>query len=98
MVQLAPDASPLSRRLQPKKKKNMNTLVLLAWPGHLCILTLVRRETVLKPMKLFCFQSHIKLTTYHLTVNKHNYICTFSAVGMVEWPYKHIIIIITHCD
>lgn len=101
MVQLAPDASPLSRRLQPKKKK-MHTLVLLAWPGHLCILTLVRREAVFlktdETGSFFVFRSHIKLTTYHLTVNKHNCICTFSAVRMVEWPYKHIIIIITHCD
>lgn len=31
MVQLAPDASPLSHCLQPK---NMHKLVSLAWTGH----------------------------------------------------------------
>lgn len=45
MVQLAPDASPLSRRLQPKEK-NMHVLVPLAWPGHLCIFILRRGGTL----------------------------------------------------
>lgn len=44
MVQLAPDASPLSRRLQPKK--NMHVLVPLAWPGHLCVFILRREGTL----------------------------------------------------
>lgn len=34
MVQLAPDASPLSHCLQPK---NMHKLVPLAWTGHFVI-------------------------------------------------------------
>lgn len=67
MVQLAPDASPLSRRLQPKKKKKMHTLVLLAWPGHLCILTLIRRETVLKPMTQEAFLFPKPYKTDHIS-------------------------------
>lgn len=47
MVQLAPDASPLSRRLQPKKKKK-HVLVPLAWPGHLCVFTLRRQGSLIK--------------------------------------------------